>query len=188
MSTEGGSDPLLPLLQGTVKGDHNIFRQLYDVTNRRLNVYLRRMLPSQDGIEDILAETYTQIWKNAASFKNQSQVLTWMIGISRNLALKEISKRRYHDDIQDHPEIKAPSDNHEAANRREIISRALARLSVRQREVLDLAFYQELSYQDISLLLSIPKNTVKSRVFYAKAALKTELDKMGISENDIWPA
>ncbi len=185
MSIEGNRDPLLPLLQGAVRGDHNLFRQLYDVTNHRLTVYLRRMLPNQDGIEDILAETYTQIWKNAASFKKQSQVLTWMIGISRNLALKEISKRRYHDDINDHPEIKAPSANPEATNRREILSSILTRLPVRQREILDLAFYQELSYKEISQLLSIPENTVKSRVFYAKAALKIELDKMGISANDI---
>jgi RNA polymerase sigma-70 factor (ECF subfamily) len=186
MSTEGGHDPLLPLLQGIAKGDHNLFRQLYDVTNQRLTVYLRRMLTNQEGIEDILAETYTQIWKNAAGFKKQSRGLTWMIGISRNLALKEIGKRRYHDDIQDHPEIKAPPDNHdEATDRRKIMTSVLARLSVRQREILDLAFYQELSYKEISQLLSIPENTVKSRVFYAKAALKTELNKMGISANDL---
>jgi len=53
MSTEGGHDPLLPLLQGIAKGNHNLFRQLYDATNQRLTVYLRRMLTNQEGIEDI---------------------------------------------------------------------------------------------------------------------------------------
>ncbi|NPA25368.1 MAG: sigma-70 family RNA polymerase sigma factor [Deltaproteobacteria bacterium] len=185
MNNEGGRDPLLPLLQGVVKGDHNSFRQLYDVTNRRLSVYLWRMLPDREAVEDILAETYTQIWKNAARFEKRSRVLTWMIGISRNLALKELGKRRYHDDIQDHPEIEAPTESYEATNRREILSAILARLPVRQREILDLAFYQGLSYREISQLLSIPENTVKSRVFYAKAALKNELERVGISEKEL---
>ena len=185
MSSEGDRDPLLPLLQGTAKGDHSQFRRLYDVTHRRLTVYLWRLLPDQAETEDILAETYTQVWKSATSFKKQSRVLTWMIGICRNLALKELGKRRYNDDIQDHPEIEAPPDDHEAADRRRILNDVLARLPVRQREILDLVFYQELPYREIAKLLSIPENTVKSRVFYAKAALKNELGKMGISAEEI---
>ncbi len=185
MNEQNENDPLFSLLQRTSKGDREAFSSLYKATHQRIYVYLHRMVQGSNCIEDILAETYIQVWKSSNSFQGKSKVLTWMIGISRNLALKEIGKTKYHDDIQNHPEIKAGSIDPDEGCSKEILSMALGSLSIRHREILDLAFYQDLPYREIAHILDIPENTVKSRVFYAKRALRNVLEKMGINRSDI---
>ncbi|MCK5096522.1 MAG: hypothetical protein KAR45_00370, partial [Desulfobacteraceae bacterium] len=56
----------------------------------------------------------------------------------------------------------------------------LMKISEKHREILDLVFFHEASYSEVSQLLEIPENTVKTRVYYAKAALKEKLVKMAI--------
>ncbi len=185
MTRTAAHDPFLSLLEQTAKGDRDAFAILYEETSHRIKVYLHRLMQDENCIEDILVETYTQVWKNSAKFQGRAKVLTWMIGIARNLALKEIGKKKYHEDIADHPEIEAAGINLEAGDRKEVFSRALARLSPKHREILDLAFYQDLAYREIAQLLNISESTVKTRVFYAKASLKKALAQMGINSDDL---
>jgi RNA polymerase sigma-70 factor (ECF subfamily) len=63
-----------------------------------------------------------------------------------------------------------------------LTKRALAMLSKEHQEVLRLAFYEELPYEEIAALLSIPTNTVKTRVYYAKQQLKKHLEQLGQQE------
>ncbi|WP_457575167.1 sigma-70 family RNA polymerase sigma factor [Desulfomarina sp.] len=185
MNRKKVQDPFLNLLKKTAKKDRDAFQALYEGTNRQISVYLYRFVQDQNSVEDILVEVYTEVWKNSARFRQQSKVLTWMIGIARNLALKESRKQKYHDDIDTHPEIVGKEVDFDNTNRKEILTRALNCLSQKHREVLDLAFYQELPYQEIAQLLSIPESTVKSRIFYAKADLKKILEKMGVDRDVI---
>ena len=178
-------DPLALLLEQTARGDRDAFAILYEQTKHRIQVYLYRLVQDQSCIEDILVETYTQVWKNSDTFRGRSQVLTWMIGIARNLALKEIGKKKYHEDIADYPEIEAVAIDFEAGDRKEVFSRALTLLTPKHREVLDLAFYQDFAYREIAHLLDIPESTVKTRIFYAKASLKAVLEKMGMNSDDL---
>ncbi len=185
MNRKKVQDPFLILLKKTAKKDRDAFQALYEGTNRQILVYLYRFVQDQNSVEDILVEVYTEVWKNSARFRQQSKVLTWMIGIARNLALKESRKRKYHDDIDTHLEIAGKEVDFDNTNRKEILTRALNCLSPKHREVLDLAFYQELPYLEIAQLLSIPESTVKSRIFYAKADLKKILEKMGVTRDVI---
>lgn len=68
---------------------------------------------------------------------------------------------------------------------KDFIQNVLAKLSPIHREVLNLVFYQGLSYSEIAELLDVPVNTVKTRVFYAKQRLKEILQQMGVSERDL---
>ncbi len=185
MNRPARPDPFLPLLEQTAGGDRDAFAILYEKTSHRIKVYLHRLVQDQNCVDDILVETYTQVWKNSAAFRGKSRALTWMIGIARNLALKEIGKKRYHEDITDHPELEANAIDLDAGDRKEVFSRALNLLSPKHREILDLAFYQDLAYREIAQILEIPESTVKTRVFYAKAALKTALERMGINSDDL---
>jgi RNA polymerase sigma-70 factor (ECF subfamily) len=178
-------DPWHPLLLQAANGDREAFRALYEVTYHRLTVYLYRMVRDKDSIEDILVETYTRVWENSATFKHQSKVLTWMIGIARHVALEEMRKVKFHENIDAHTELGAVDIDYFSSNRKEVLARAINMLSPKHREILDLAFYQELPYREIALILEINENTVKTRVFYAKSALKTKLSKLGIKKGDL---
>jgi RNA polymerase sigma-70 factor (ECF subfamily) len=65
---------------------------------------------------------------------------------------------------------------------RDVMKLALQELTPEHREVMELTFYQELSYQEIAEIMECPVNTVKTRMFYAKKRLQEILEQKGIKE------
>ena len=185
MTRKAGPDPHAPLLRQVAGGDREAFRVLYDQTCERLTGYLHRLLRQDELVEDILVETYTAVWRCADRFRGQSRVITWMIGIARNLAFRALKQHRNHDCLDDHPELAAEGDRIAENDRRRLLMHVVQSLTAEQREILELAFYQDLPYREIGVLLGIPVNTVKTRVFHAKADQKKKFEIMGISHDDI---
>ena len=67
-----------------------------------------------------------------------------------------------------------------------MIKNGLSKISVKHQEILDLVFFHEMNYQEVSEVLNISINTVKTRVFYAKDALKKAFKKMGVKKNELY--
>jgi RNA polymerase sigma-70 factor, ECF subfamily len=174
------------LLNKASQGDEGAFRELYDRTHKKVFFYLYRFLGDPNKSEDVLMETFTEVWRNGHKFRGASRVTTWMIAIARNLALNELKKWKRHEDIDNFPDLCADSrTNPEQGDRQRVLREAMTRLSVKHREVLDLVFYHEMDYGEVAEALHIPLNTVKTRVFYAKEALKEVLKKAGVSPDDL---
>ncbi len=136
--------------------------------------------------EEAVIDTMMAVWNGARGFAGTSRVSTWILGIARHKALDAV--RRSKHDTEAAPLDEATEIVDTAAAPAELVSRdhqarvmraAIARLSADHQEILRLAFYEELPYEDIAALLSIPDNTVKTRVFYAKQQLKHQLSKLG---------
>jgi RNA polymerase sigma-70 factor (ECF subfamily) len=185
MNRQAAQDPLVPLLLRITEQDKEAFAALYEATHHRLTVYLHRLVRRRDIVEDILVETYIQVWKSSVNFKFRSMVMTWIIGIARNIAFKEMKQDHFHDNIEQHPEIESDTIDIDQSDRKRHLAEAMEKISSKHREILDLAFFQELSYREIGRLLDINESTVKTRVYYAKAALKKSLAGMGIQQDDI---
>lgn len=167
------------LLKKVVKKDAKAFEKLYELTSKSIFFYLYRLLQNRESAEDIHVEVYATVWKNAGRFKGKSKVKTWMFGIARNLALNELRKKHNEDQSIDRP-IKDENSYkvYSGFDRKQYIQEALMKISSKHREILDFVFFHEASYSEIGRLLAIPENTVKTRVYYAKAALKEKLVKM----------
>ncbi len=86
-------------------GDEIAFNELYDQTHKKVYFYLFRIFKEESLTEDIVVETYVEVWRNAKSFKGNSRVLTWIIGIARNLAMNRFKKMHYLERIDDFPDI-----------------------------------------------------------------------------------
>jgi RNA polymerase sigma-70 factor (ECF subfamily) len=168
------------LLRKVVNKDRKAFEKLYELTSKSIFFYLYRLLQNRESAEDIHVEVYATIWKSAGKFKGKSKAKTWMFGIARNLALNELRKKHNENQSIDRP-IK-DENSYKAYNgfdKKQYIQEALMKISAKHREILDFVFFHEASYFEISKILDIPENTVKTRVYYAKAALKEKLVKMG---------
>ncbi len=176
----------LQLIQATAEGDRQAFQQLYETTWPMVSRYVKRLINDETLAEDVLVQTYTIAWQKASDFRGAGRLTTWLIGIARNVAFKEFRKNK---DAIPFDESYQMADN-QSQNKPEIQDRnrrmqdALAVLSPSHREILELVFYQDLSYPEISALIDIPVNTVKTRVFHAKKAFKTELEKLDITSHD----
>ncbi|MBU0483093.1 MAG: sigma-70 family RNA polymerase sigma factor [Proteobacteria bacterium] len=177
---------LSALLQGTARGDDQAFQKLYELVNQRVYFYLYRILGCKETAEDVLVETFTVVWQSAGSFAGKSAVTTWIFGIARNLALNEMRRWKSHDQLDNHPDLAGVSRQEmEQTDRARVVGLALAEISPRHKEVLDLVFFHEMTYPEISELIEIPVGTVKTRIFHAKAALRQALAEMKVKRDDL---
>ncbi len=173
------------LIKRISQGDEEALKMVYQNTSRNVYQYIFRLCNNKETAEDLMIETYTQVWLSAKRFKGDSRVLTWIFGIARNLTMNEIKKRDYwHGDLTD-MENCGPEQfgfTHERETE-DLVNIAIRQLSVKHREILDLIFMHEMSYEEVAKILNIPINTVKTRIFYAKEKLKEIFENMGVNKD-----
>ncbi len=167
------------LLEKVAQKDKAAFEALYHLLSKPVFHYLYRLLQNRETAEDVLIEVFAVVWKSADRFKGNSRVKTWVFGIARNQAFNELRKKgRYSDQLNDTIKDDKSETPFKGFENRQQVQRAISKLSARHREILDLVFFHDSSYAQISRLLKIPENTVKTRVYYAKSALKQIIIEM----------
>jgi RNA polymerase sigma-70 factor, ECF subfamily len=176
----------LCMLRAVAAGRREAFARLYAMTSERTAAWLRRVLHDRDSAEEILICTYVEVWRNAERFDGRSAVMTWIIGVARNVANNSLKVRRQRASRQAWHEALVSEDvGTDEESHRSIVNAALRALPQQHREILALALLREFSYSQIASVLTIPVATVKTRVFYAKAAMRTQLADMGIAREDV---
>ncbi len=133
------------LIKQIVDGDEEALRRLYENTSRSVFNYIFRLVNNKEAAEDLMIETYIQIWLSAKRFKGDSNILTWILGIARNLTMNEIKKRDYrYQQLTDTESLEAEQFRLTAKNETEqLIYFALKKLSLKHREILDLIFIHD---------------------------------------------
>ena len=182
------SDQDLLVLAG--KGDEEAFQTLYHRYEKRIFQYLISMLGNPTLTEETMVEVMVAVWKSAGKFRGTSKPSTWIFGIAHHKAIdairRESSQRQRSVSLDDAAESvdtgDGPEEHAQQKGLAKLTNQAMQDLSPDHREILHLAFFEELSYQEISALLEIPLNTVKTRVFYAKQQLKGQMQGLGVSE------
>ncbi|MCS6903346.1 MAG: sigma-70 family RNA polymerase sigma factor [Candidatus Bipolaricaulota bacterium] len=167
------------------QGDEKAFEKLFRCYASRIFRFAMSYLNDRSHAEEVVQETMIAVWKSAKDFQEQSQVSTWVLGIARNKALDRARVRQREPEL-----LREKFDRRASAHatpeqiaQREIhierVRAALEKLSPEHREVMLLAFYNDLSYAEIAQILGCPEGTVKSRVYYAKEQLKKILNEGG---------
>ena len=186
MSTNGELSQERRLVEQVAAGDPDAFRTLYDLSYGKVARYVQKVVGDYSLADDILVQTYTVAWQKSGSFKGSGRITTWLIGIARNIMFREFKKIKYHEPFEE--EFGAVDSRSqyrvEIASTNAAVKDALQALKIKHREILELVFYQEFSYIEVSELMGIPVNTVKTRVFHAKQALKDVLEKQHINGYD----
>lgn len=173
------------LLRKASTGQRPAFERLFRMTSGRVAAYLLRLMPGNSDVEDILIDTFVEVWRKPEAYHGHSAVSSWIIGIARNLAMNSLRRRRHHSTLDDEAMLMAQESVHEDLSRTRFVRAALRELPHRHREILALALLREFTYEQIASVLLIPVNTVKSRVFYAKSALRAQLLSKGIARDDV---
>jgi RNA polymerase sigma-70 factor, ECF subfamily len=177
------------LIVRITNGDQLALRSLYARHNLRIHRFLTRMLRDGGAVEDVLAEVFLDVWRQAGRFEGRSSVNTWLCGMARNKALAHL--RKYPpvkptgaiDETQD--EADSPEVAAQKADKSAKLRTCINKLGQEHREVVDLVYYHEKSVEDVSLILGIPEATVKTRMFYARKKLSGLLAAAGIDRG--WP-
>lgn len=157
------------LLRRIADGDEAALERLYLDYYPRLTRFILRVTRDVDLAPEIINDVFMVIWRSARQFRGDSSVSTWILGIAYRKALK--SAGRYD------PAPALPADVHTAGEDQQLdLESGLARLSREQRATVELAYYFGYSYKEIADIMGCPENTVKTRMFHARRALRSLLE------------
>ena len=173
-------DADLRLIALVGRGDADAFNALYRKYQTRLTRFLANLVRQPQIIEEVLDDTLMVVWERANDFKGESKLSTWIFAIAYRKAMKAV--RRYDAPIEDHDaENRAsheagPEDAFGQTRLHRLLRGAMAGLSPDHRGVVELTYFQDLSYREIAEIMNCPVDTVKTRMFYARRQLKRCLD------------
>jgi RNA polymerase sigma-70 factor, ECF subfamily len=146
-----------------------------------------RFLGNTEEAEDIVQETFLRLFRKRHAYRQIAKFSTWIYTIAGNLAKTELRKRKRRKLISisdmgfDEKEFEIEDEMADTEREADssmtdkIIQKAISDLSPRFREVIVLRDIQELSYEEIGIILHIPLGTVKSRVNRARLKLQAKL-------------
>lgn len=163
------------LLQRVAAHDREAFRELYIIYHRRLSRFLMRLTKHYEITEEIINDTLWAVWRQADSFRHESRVSTWILGIAYRRTLKALRQFKtpagFHavpveEDALIAPDEVAQSEIHEW------VLQGLSQLPWEQRMVLEFAYDLGHSCEEIAAIMDCPVNTVKTRLFHARRKLR----------------
>lgn len=169
------------LLQQMAGGSEQALIEFYRTLESRIYAFALSRFNDPHEAADILNEVMWEIWRGAWRFEGRAPVLSWVFGIVHHKVIDRFRAKGKHDMEELDPEMPEESFQtlDEVVNEKEEgnhLHHCLGELSDVHREVVHLAFFEDLSQKSISDIISCPEGTVRARMFYAKRALKRCLE------------
>ncbi len=153
-------------------GSRDSFEELFARYREPLYGFFRRRINNRARAEDLVQETFLAVIRGIIRYEPRALVRTYLYGI----ALKLISIERRRQIRQESLTAEERGSAKGALADSVIWVRdAVAKLDPTEREILMLREYEQLSYSEIAELLHLPINTVKSRLFRSRMALRSHL-------------
>jgi RNA polymerase sigma-70 factor, ECF subfamily len=154
------------------RGSREAFDELFARYREPLYGFFRRRLASKDRAEDLAQETFLAVIRAAVRYEPRALVKTYFYGIALKLLAAERRKLSGNE-----PQLEAEHEPTEDGLSEEAlwVRQALEKLDMGEREILMLREYEQLNYAEIAELLRLPVNTVRSRLFRSRMALKNFL-------------
>ena len=152
---------------------------LYDRFSPALFGVASKIVHSDQVAEDVLQEAFVKIWQNSENYDSEKgRVFTWLINITRNLALDKLKSRQYKNSIKNsndenivgvidaHQNVR---DNPDTIGVKDLLNH----LKPDQKELLDMMYFQGYTQSEISEKLDMPLGSVKTKVRAAISHLRT---------------
>lgn len=163
--------------------DRSAFAELFNHFGPRVKAYLIRL-----GSDDTMAEEVTQdvmvtVWRKAALFdRSKSSAATWLFRIARNRRIDMLRRKRTvnvdtETMVIEDENLPDPNETLDEDKRQARIRKALAQLPEQQLQLVELAFFTELSHSQIAEETGLPLGTVKSRIRLAFGRLRRVLEE-----------
>ncbi len=166
------------LLRRVARKDQAAFRALYEQFGRRVYAFLIHRFQIESLAEEVVSDTLLQVWKAPESFRGESSFSTWLLGIARFKMLERLRQRKPEtDDVDEIDEgllVDETRPEHVVAmqQRSEGVRECLDLLPAEQRECMHLAYYEGWTLEEIAASMHLKKETVGTRIFYARKKIQ----------------
>jgi len=154
----------------------------------KLKRYARSILRDPGDAEDVVQETFISVYQNINSFDPRLKFSSWIYRITHNKAVNVIRKRVFSLSLEEVGDVPDSRQEHQGVekeidrkNARQMLEQSLWVLPVKYKEVIYLRYFEDKTYEEISDILRVPKNTVGVRISRGTIMLKK---KMNINVED----
>ncbi|MFB9234182.1 RNA polymerase sigma factor [Plantactinospora siamensis] len=158
-------------------GEESALRELYDRYGRAVLHLATSSLANRADAEDVTQATFVAAWLARESFDaTRGSLLGWLLGIGRRKVIDRLRAASREDRIVNAvgrlPEPAATGGDPDRVVDRLVVADELATLPDEQRRMLELAFYDDLTHQQIAAVTGVPLGTVKSHIRRGMASLR----------------
>ncbi len=186
----------LTLVKRVRSGDQRAFKLLVERYQRKVYAVALGMLKDKEAAMDVSQEAFVKVYKYLDHFKGDSSFYTWLYRITANICIDHLRKRAgsggEHVEFDETVSSELGGERigtlgsrlgtnpQKSALRRELaekIQEALAQVPEKHRAILLLREIEGMSYEDLARTLDIPKGTVMSRLFHARAKVQKILSE-----------
>jgi RNA polymerase sigma-70 factor (ECF subfamily) len=153
-------------------GDQLALHSLYERTHRIVFTLMVRITNSRETAEELTLDVFHDVWRRASTYDPANgSVLGWIMNQARSRAIDRVRheqrKKRVNDETKSPVVAGAAEDPQSAFHAREqsqVLRKALDDLNREERQAIEMAFFSELTYQEVAASLKEPLGTVKSRI------------------------
>jgi RNA polymerase sigma-70 factor (ECF subfamily) len=168
------------------EGDQSAFAELMERYRESIYFLFLKMVNNKDDAEDLMIESFGKAFKSLHNYQPTFAFSTWLFRIATNNGIDFIRKKKLHtlsidksfeseegDEMSIDIRSGAPDPEEEmiTEQKKEVLKRFVDKLKPRYRRLIELRYYEAMSYEEISETLEIPIGTVKAQLFRAKDLL-----------------
>lgn len=178
----------LDLIQQVLSGKHESYAQLVERYQKPLIFFLRGILRDEEEVLDCAQEAFLAAYRNLWKYSAGYTFKAWLYAIARNKAIDLLRKKKKEAPIPLNENLIDPQEGPEAIwlakEQASQIKGVLAELPEHYQQALYLRYQQEMSYEEISIVLNIPVSSVKTHLFRGKEKLRQILERRGFNEQN----
>ncbi|MBO7122107.1 MAG: sigma-70 family RNA polymerase sigma factor [Treponema sp.] len=176
------------LVREVLSGNTSAFAELMSLYKKRVEAlgmsFFKNPADTEDFAQDVFLKAYTKL----DSFRGESLFSTWLTRMAYNTAINAVNRRTEYVSIADESLLPdnglTPEEKELRTLTMEAVRESLKELPDKYKIVLDLYFFYDNSYSEISEITSLAENTVKSHIFRAKKLLREKILAKGLVENE----
>jgi RNA polymerase sigma-70 factor, ECF subfamily len=157
-------------------GSRESFAELFERYREPVYRFFRRRIDHAARAEELAQECFLAVLRNSARYEPRSTFRSYLYGVAMHMVYGE--RRKAGREVSENEKLDRRVDGAGGAVTTDAgiwVRGALEQLGSDEREILMLREYEQLSYEEIGALMRLPVNTVRSRLFRARMALKEQL-------------
>lgn len=170
------------LVKSTLAGDEASFSKLMSLYKNKVKALGMGFFKNEADTEDFTQEVFLKVYTKLSTFRGDSLFSTWLTRLAYNIAINSIQRRKEFCSLAESTELEAKDLNPEEQEIRkltkEAVREAIKELEDKYAVCLDLYFFHDIQYSQISEITGFPENTIKSHIFRAKKILKEKLKEL----------
>lgn len=170
------------LIKAACAGDSASFAKLISLYQKKVRALGLGFFKNQTDTDDFVQDVFLKVYTNLSSFRGESMFSTWLLRIAYNTAVNSVKRRKEYvslsEDFELHDNDLGPEEKQIRDVTAQAVREALQELPEKYASCLDLYFFHDMPYSDISETADLPVNTIKSHIFRAKKMLRDKLAEM----------